>query len=79
VGCIRCSNTGYLDRSAIAESVVINDELKDLIINERNKLNNDAVRHSQLFVSLKQDGIFKVLSGLTSINEVLRIVEIENL
>ncbi len=79
VGCIRCSNTGYLERSAIAESVVINDELKDLIINERNKLNNDAVRHSQLFVSLKQDGIFKVLSGLTSIDEVLRVVEIENL
>ncbi len=79
VGCVRCSNTGYLDRLAIAESVVINEELKDLIINRRNELNNDAVRHSQLFVSLKQDGIFKVLSGVTSIDEVLRVVEIENL
>lgn len=79
VGCVRCSNTGYLERSAIAESVVINEELKDLIINRRNELNNDAVRHSQLFVSLKQDGIFKVLAGITSIDEVLRVVEIENL
>ncbi len=79
VGCVRCSNTGYLERLAIAEAVVINDELKDLIINSRNKLNNDALRHSQLFVSLKQDGIFKVLSGMTSIDEVLRVVEIENL
>ncbi|MFA4942570.1 MAG: ATPase, T2SS/T4P/T4SS family [Patescibacteria group bacterium] len=79
VGCTRCSNTGYLDRLAIAEAVVINEEIKDLIINRRNDLNNDSLRHSQLFVSLKQDGIFKVLAGLTSIDEVLRVVEIENL
>jgi len=79
VGCARCSNTGYLDRLAIAESVVINDELKELIINRRNELNIAALKHSQLFVSLKQDGIFKVLSGVTSIDEVLRVIEIENL
>jgi type IV pilus assembly protein PilB len=79
VGCIRCSNTGYLDRLAIAESVVINEEIKELIINRRNELNNDALRHSQLFVSLKQDGIFKILAGITTIDEVLRVVEIENL
>lgn len=79
VGCARCSNTGYLERLAIAEAVVINDEIKELIINRRNELNITALKHSQLFVSLKQDGIFKVLAGITSIDEVLRVVEIENL
>ncbi len=79
VGCVRCSNTGFLERLAIAEAALVTEDLKEMIINRRQALNVGALKNSQLFISLKQDGIFKVLSGVTSINEVMRVVEIENL
>jgi type IV pilus assembly protein PilB len=68
-----------LERLAISEAAIVTEDLKEMIINRRQALNVGALKNSQLFISLKQDGIFKVLSGVTSINEVMRVVEIENL
>ena len=79
VGCSRCSSTGYNERLAIAEIITINETVKDYIINRRQELNIDAIKNSQLFISMKQDGIFKVMQGVTNVDEVLRVVEIENL
>jgi type IV pilus assembly protein PilB len=79
VGCARCSNTGYLERVAIAEIVVVDDHLRDIIINKRNDLSVAVIKESQTFVSVKQDGIFKVLQGVTSIDEILRVIEVEYL
>jgi len=79
VGCDRCSRTGYQDRTAIAEIVNINEQLQDLIINHRQDLSLEKIKAGQPFISIKQAGLFKVLQGITDLNEVLRVVEIENL
>jgi type IV pilus assembly protein PilB len=78
-GCARCSSTGYNDRIAIAEAITIDDSIKEYIINKRQELDLDVVKEHQLFISIKQDGIFKILQGITNLDEVLRVVEIENL
>ncbi len=74
VGCSHCEDTGYSSRLAISEVIEINDGLKD-IINNNEKLNIESVKENEDFVSIKQDGIIKVLQGKTTLEEVLRVIE----
>ena len=74
VGCARCDNTGYSSRLAISEVIEVNDSLKD-IINKDENIDLEVIKKSEEFVSIKQDGIIKVLQGLTSYEEVLRVIE----
>ena len=73
-GCPRCGNTGYAGRVALAEVLDINDKIKEIIFSGKKHLSLDEVRASQKFVSIKQDGIIKVLQGVTTMEEVLRVI-----
>lgn len=75
VGCQRCENTGYSSRVAIAEVIDINDSLKEMINAGDKDLNLEAVKKTEDFITIKQDGIIKVLQGLTTLEEVLRVIE----
>jgi len=75
VGCARCENTGYSNRVAVSEVIEINDQLRDMINMGDKNLNLEAVKKTEDFMSIKQDGIVKVLQGLTTLEEVLRIIE----
>ncbi|MFA7088216.1 MAG: GspE/PulE family protein [Patescibacteria group bacterium] len=74
-GCPRCENTGYSSRVSISEVIEINDSLKEMINSGDKNFNIEAVRSTQPFISIKQDGIIKVLQGQTSMEEVLRVIE----
>ncbi|MDA3802593.1 MAG: GspE/PulE family protein [Patescibacteria group bacterium] len=74
VGCSYCDETGYSDRIAISEVIDINDDLKSAINNEE-EINIDVVKEYQDFISIKQDGMIKVLKGVTTLEEVLRVIE----
>ena len=75
VGCSRCENTGYSSRVAIAEVLTIDAALEEMINSGVRNITPEVVRKTQDFVSLKQDGIMKVLRGVTTMEEVLRVVE----
>lgn len=75
VGCASCENTGYASRVAIAEVIEINDQLREMISAGSKDLNLEAVKKNEDFVSIKQDGIIKVLQGKTTMEEVLRVIE----
>jgi type IV pilus assembly protein PilB len=75
VGCPRCENTGYSSRVAIAEVIEINDALGAMINKNDKNLNVEAVKKTEDFVTIKQDGIIKVLQGITTMEEVLRVIE----
>jgi type IV pilus assembly protein PilB len=75
VGCPYCETTGYSNRVAIAEIIEINEQLRDMIDNASQNMNLEAVKKAQDFLSIKQDGIIKVLQGITTIEEVLRVIE----
>lgn len=78
-GCEECNNTGYKGRAGVFEIITINEKIRGLIsenISEtslRKKLREDG------FKSLIQDGIAKVEQGLTTPEELLRVVLIEDL
>jgi type II secretory ATPase GspE/PulE/Tfp pilus assembly ATPase PilB-like protein len=73
-GCPRCGNTGYSGRVAISEVLDITDELKELIMEKNKKIKTEDVVASQNFITMQQDGIIKVLQGVTSIEEIYRVI-----
>lgn len=72
-GCARCGETGYVGRIGIYELLLMNDELRDLTTQkaDSNTIKQAAIRHGMR--TLRQDGWLKVMSGVTSISEVLRV------
>jgi general secretion pathway protein E len=74
-GCEHCFKTGYRGRIGIFEILVFHPELKSLILKtfDSNQIKNEAQKH--MLVTLQQDGIQKILKGITTIEEVLRVTE----
>ncbi|KKK33054.1 type II secretion system protein E [Mesobacillus campisalis] len=72
-GCASCNMSGYKGRIAIQEVVVVNDEIRRLIMNGESvsKLRQIAVQNKTIF--LIDDGLLKVKQGLTTTEEVLRV------
>jgi len=75
VGCRDCHNTGYSGRIALFEILEMTPHLAEIILKEpsETKILEEAKRQGML--TMKQDGILKVLDGITTIEEVLRVAE----
>jgi type IV pilus assembly protein PilB len=72
-GCPSCNNTGYSGRTAICEVMPIRKELQDLIL--RNSPSADLKREAVTLgmTTLRQSGIRKIIEGVTSVEEVMRV------
>lgn len=72
-GCASCNMTGYKGRVAIHEVLVINDDMKSVIMNGESfiKLRELAIKAKTIF--LIDDGLLKVKQGITTTEEVLRV------
>ena len=76
-GCSNCIDTGYVGRAGIFELMTINDELKELITaNTGSNIIKQAAIMKGMY-TLRQDGLRKVSSGETTIEEVLRVTQDE--
>ncbi len=73
-GCHRCVGTGYRGRTAIFEVLEYDEGLKEIFLKQRSL---EAIRASLQsrpdFRTLREDGILKVINGLTTLEEVLRV------
>ena len=75
MGCEKCFHTGYRGRIGIYELMLIGQELKSLILKsfDANRIMEEARKLNM--VSLRQAGIKKVLKGVTTIEEILRVTQ----
>lgn len=73
-GCITCNNTGYKGREAVFEFLTVTEEMKKMILDRSNGAEIKALAVSQGMHTLKDEGIFKVMHGVTSIEELLRVI-----
>lgn len=75
-GCPACMNTGYRGRTAIFEIMLMDEDLKRLILktSDANQINDLAI--SRGMATLLQNGAEKVLQGITTLEEVLRVTRI---
>ena len=74
-GCEKCLNTGYKGRIGIFEIMTLGYKLKNLLLKtyDSHHIKEEALRLD--LVTLRQDGIQKVLNGITTIEEVLRVAQ----
>ncbi len=74
-GCSSCFNTGYTGRQAILEIMKVDEALKSMILktSDANQIKAVALDHGMQ--TLRQNGICKVLKGVTTVAEVLRVTQ----
>jgi len=73
-GCQACNNTGYKGRTAVAEVLVVNDEIRRAIQKGLSMIEIAKLAKVGGMKTMFQDGLYKVLNGETTIQEVLSIV-----
>ncbi|HEX7008736.1 MAG TPA: ATPase, T2SS/T4P/T4SS family [Phycisphaeraceae bacterium] len=76
-GCPRCFGTGYSGRQAVFELLSATDELRDVIIKSPNIGAMKKAIEMTMFTSLRDNGMDLVLKGLTSIDEIDRVIGME--
>lgn len=74
-GCSNCGNTGYLGRIGIYEVLVISDAVAKLILEHASSNAIEELAVSTGMITMKQDGYLKVLEGITTLEEVLRVAQ----
>ena len=74
-GCGLCLGTGYSGRTGIFEILVVDDDVRNLTLStsDSTSIKRKAMEHGM--TTLKMDGANKILRGLTSVDEVLRVAE----
>lgn len=74
-GCKECNNTGYLGRIGIFEVLVVSEPISRMILT---RLTSQQIADQAILegmITMKQDGFLKVIEGITTIEEVLRVAE----
>ncbi len=74
-GCSHCGKSGYRDRICIAEVIDINHEMRNLIMEKNANITLEDVKSNQLFLSMEEDGLIKAMQGLTTIEEIMRVIK----
>src|SRR3954470_14562977 len=74
VGCGSCGKTGYHGRFAIHEVLAVTEDIERLVVDHGHSEDLKKVAVAQGMLTLRQAGIIQVANGLTSMEEVLRVV-----
>jgi type IV pilus assembly protein PilB len=75
-GCNECNQTGYLGRIAIFEVLKISSTINKMILEQASGKDIETQAKKEGLITMKQDGYLKVLDGLTTIEEVLRVAQV---
>jgi type IV pilus assembly protein PilB len=74
VGCPACAKTGYKGRLALHEVMPISEEIERLAVERASALTISQVAREQGMLTLRDDGMAKVQAGVTTLEEILRVV-----
>jgi type IV pilus assembly protein PilB len=74
-GCAECGNTGYYGRVAVFEVLPVSEKISRLILERSSSADIERTAKEEGMITMKQDGYMKVVEGVTSIEEVLRVAQ----
>lgn len=74
VGCSRCNNTGYKGRIGLFEVMLVSEAIERLTVERKSADEIGRVAQAEGMKTLRDDGIEKVLAGITSIEEIARVI-----
>jgi type IV pilus assembly protein PilB len=73
-GCAACGRTGYRGRLALHEVMTVSEEIERLCVERRSSEEIGRAAQAQGMTLLRQDGLYKVGLGITSLDEIMRVV-----
>jgi type II secretory ATPase GspE/PulE/Tfp pilus assembly ATPase PilB-like protein len=76
-GCKACKNTGYKGRLGIFEMLMLNEKMRDLVLAKVSSNTIKKAAQENGMKTLREDGLEKVLSGVTTIDEVIRVTQLD--
>lgn len=74
-GCPECNNSGYLGRVGIFEVLPVTEKISRLILEHGSTGQIEEMARKDGMITMKQDGYLKVIEGMTTIEEVLRVAQ----
>lgn len=74
-GCDKCRGTGYSGRTGVFEVLEMNDRLSEIVLKDPSEIKILKEAKRQGMVTMEQDGVIKVLEGITSLEETLTAIE----
>src|SRR3989338_7597153 len=77
VGCDKCNKIGYSGRIGIFEAIKTDEAIEKIMPENPSEHEIKKVAHSQGILSMRQDGMIKILHGITSIPEVQSVVDLQ--
>ncbi len=78
VGCDKCNDTGYKGRIAIVEAILSTREMESVIMANSSEREIKEVARSQNILDMKQDGVLKVLRGVSTLEELGSVIDLES-
>jgi len=75
VGCQKCNKQGFSGRIGVFEVLKMTDEFAALVLEKASEKKLEQEANRQSMVTMRQDGILKVLAGTTTIEEVIRVTQ----
>ncbi len=75
-GCEECNNTGYKGRIGIFEAVKTDEAIEKIMPENPSEREIKSIAKTQGILSMRQDGVVKILNGVTSIEEVAGVVDL---
>jgi len=76
-GCSTCDHSGYKGRIGIYEAIFMSPKLEELLRENPSSRDIENLMLGENFVSMKEDGVIKILSGITSLSELERVVTLD--
>ena len=76
VGCDKCNSTGFKGRIGIFEAIKTDEEIEKIIPENPSEREIKKVARTQGILSMRQDGLIKILNGVTSFAEVQSVVDL---
>ena len=76
VGCPKCNNTGYKGRIGIFEAILTNEAIEKIIPSNPSERDIKRVANQQGIFNMQEDGVVKIVAGITTIEEVQDVVDL---
>lgn len=73
-GCLRCNNTGYRGRIGIFELLLVDEEIRRLTTRQASSSEIKKAAVEAGMITLRKDGLMKAREGITSLEEILRVI-----
>ena len=77
VGCKECNFTGFKGRTRIYEAILTYEKIESLVKENPSEREINKASQDQGILNMKQDGVIKILQGITSVDELRRVIDLE--